>query len=79
MGEIIMNKELEILEKLRQNLKDDAHLFDDELLNALETALKEKEKMKFVIKTIKEKGVYLSGTGKAYTQEEYDAIKEILL
>lgn len=79
MGEIIMSKELETLEKLRQNLKDDTHLFDDELLDIIEVALNEYEKTKFVIKTIKEKGVHLSGTGEAYTEEEYDAIKEILL
>lgn len=41
-----MTKELEALEKLRQNNKDNSHLFDDELLGIIETALKEYELMK---------------------------------
>ena len=42
-----MNKELtplEALEELRQNNKDDTHLFDSELLDIIEIALKDYEK-----------------------------------
>lgn len=48
-----MNKELspmEALQKLRQNNKDDTHLFDDELLNIIEDALKENAELKLMIR-----------------------------
>ena len=35
----------EALEKLRQNYKDDTHLFDDDLLDVIETALKDLERV----------------------------------
>lgn len=82
-----MSKELEIIKELRclvYSCQDSGFITNAEkvflpLLERLEKATNEYEKMRFVIKTIKEKGVHLSGTGEAYTQEEYDAIKEILL
>lgn len=38
-----MSKELKALEKLRQNFKDGSHLFDNDLLDIIEKALKEYE------------------------------------
>ena len=46
-----MSKELDALEKLRQNNKDDAHMFDDELLDIIETALKNYEEGLYHAKT----------------------------
>lgn len=82
---------LEALEKLRQNFKDDSHLFDYELFDIIETALK-------ALEIIKEKRVnvhllVLSDSLEKYnfkynfnllsyrklTKEEYDLLKEVLL
>ena len=43
-------KPLEALEKLRQNIKDNSHLFDDELLDIIEKALKEYAGFQIVFK-----------------------------
>lgn len=62
-----MNKELtplEALEKLRQNNVDDSHLFDDELLDIIETALNELKIMKEIIADI-------------LTREEEDKLKAL--
>lgn len=41
---------LEALEKLRQNNKDNSHMFDDELLDIIESALKEYAGFQIVFK-----------------------------
>ena len=40
-----MTKELDALERLRQNNKDNSHLFDDELLDIIEKSLKRLEQL----------------------------------
>ena len=83
-----MSKELKALAQLKQNYKDETHLFDDELLAIIEPALK-------ALEIIKEKNVNVgdfkrcksSEDYNAYccysekeqlTEEEYDLLKEVL-
>lgn len=44
---------LEALEELRQNIVDDAHYFDDDLLSIIEDALKDYEKKLVILDLLK--------------------------
>ena len=68
-----MSKELEALEKLKQNNKDNSHLFDDELLDIIETAIKALEIIKEKVPLI----YLLAGFVGKYDPEEIEIIKEV--
>ena len=83
-------KGIEALKQLRQNNKDDTHLFDDELLDVVEKELKaleiiakyikidEEDEDDFFPYTIKDTQYISLSSAKVMTKEEYEIIKEVL-
>ena len=69
------NNPLEALEKLRQNNKDNTHLFDDELLDIIEKPLKALEIIKEKVPLI----YLLAGFIGKYNPEEIEIIKEVYI
>lgn len=80
-----MSKALEALEQLKQNNKDDTHMFDDELFDIIENALEAleiiKRELKYNVDFVEntELTAYIDGMICCLTPEEYDLLKEVLL
>lgn len=80
-----MSKALEALEQLKQNNKDDTHMFDDELLDIIKNALKAFEIIKSrgvlsVFESSDNKGaLFFNAIAVIIPKEEYDLLKETLL
>ena len=67
-----MSKELEALEKLKQNNVDNTHLFDTDLLNIIENAFKRLEKQDEILRIIKEKFVIPAYIWNSENVEKYN-------
>ena len=72
-------KGLQALEKLRQNNKDNSHMFDDELLDTIEKELKALEIIKNKFKMVERMYDTKFVINVPLTQEERDLLKEVLL